>query len=152
MAQSTQQSMQVNNDSQQSSEKLTINVESPRKKPSQNSFDTPSKPSPAHNTIPSPSPIDSAAKLDRDSRTLNLVLESALLCTARRDSATSSIIYLEDITEGFLNSSNVSEAICSRLASNLEILNAISYLCNTYKRLVSKESTASSTIQPEISK
>lgn len=131
--------------------------ESPKKKQQRDSYDTPAKATLGSNSLNSSfsSPMDPTAKIDRDARSLNLILESALLCTLRRDSTTDNTIYLGDYIESngnLLNSTNISEVVCSRLTSSSDRLSAMIYLTNSYKRLVAKETAAPTQIQAEINK
>jgi hypothetical protein len=81
-------------------------------------------------------------KLDREAIALNLSLENVLQLTLRPEIA-DSLVYLESADQ-LLSPSNLSEHICSRLMLKKDLLNAIWYLTACYKRILSKESSASS--------
>lgn len=117
---------------------------------------TKSEPSPAHASA-TPSKLNSSGTLDpaaaeairaeREQRALNITLESALLVTFRREAATELIHFIgeDNADEGqLLNCNNFSEVVCNRLSDTGDILNAVSYLTGCYKRIMAKESAASS--------
>lgn len=145
------------NDSNKGSVSQDYAGESPKKKQQRDSYDTPSKTSVANNVVNTifSSPMDTNSKLDRDVRSLNLILESSLLSTLRSEAANESVSYVGDYIDcngNMLNSTNISEVICSRLANNVDRQSAITYLCNSYKRLILKETAAPTQIQPEVAK
>ena len=93
--------------------------------------------------------------LDREARTLNLALESSLLMTLRQDyHEDKTIIYMgnEHKVGDLLNTGNISELVCSRLSGRGEILNAVNYLSGCYKRIISKEVSASPKLRDDLVK
>ena len=155
--------MKTNNDNlqkediiKQPSRNINDSETSPKKKQSRNSTDFPSTPSqaPIQKSIqPSPPSSEQASKAIRDARSLNLALESALFMTLRREVAVPPVVYIGDdfMTSGeLLNASNMSDVVCFRLAKNTDILNAVSYLCSTYKRLASKEATVTAAVKEDL--
>ncbi len=87
----------------------------------------------------------SGVKLDREARALNLTLESCLMFTLRPEAATDGVVYLsQDSSVGeLINPSNVSMLIFARLSESSELLNAVNYLAGCYKKLMIKETSAS---------
>lgn len=90
--------------------------------------------------------VDSQLKIDRDARALNISLEQSLMVTLRREAAVGSILFIDlGQTEknSLLNASNIDNVICSRLMDQSELLNAVTYLIQCYKRVQVKETSAS---------
>lgn len=96
-------------------------------------------------------PIKKMQYSDLHSRTLNLALEQIFLVSLRSETG-SGIIYLGQpgSTDGLINSSNISELICTRLTSHTESGGAIGYLGNCYKRIQQKETSVSEKIREEL--
>jgi hypothetical protein len=93
-----------------------------------------------------------ALKQDRDARALNISLEAALLITLRREAAIEPIRFLDYDAEGtgLLTATNISEVLCSRLTDQNE--SAVTYLIGCYKRIVTKETSATAGIVTELAK
>lgn len=93
-----------------------------------------------------------ALRIDRDARALNMSLEYSLQLTFRSEAAVDSIRYVgQEGTSGtLLNSTNISELICSHLTEQNE--SAIAYLTGCYKRIVQKESAASPAVATELAR
>lgn len=90
--------------------------------------------------------VDTQLKIDRDARALNISLEQSLMVTLRREAAVGSILFIDlGQTEksSLLNASNIDNVICSRLMDQSEVLNAVTYLIQCYKRVQIKETSAS---------
>jgi hypothetical protein len=98
-------------------------------------------PSPTNRSAMSPND----AKIDRDARVLNLSLETSLLFTLRAEAAVDGVIFMkqEPPIGDFINTTNLSMLMFSRLSENREMFGAVSYLCGCYKRLVAKEAATS---------
>lgn len=90
--------------------------------------------------------VDAQLKIDRDARALNISLEQSLMVTLRREAAVGSILFIDlGQTEknSLLNASNIDNVICNRLMDQSEVLNAVTYLIQCYKRVQVKETSAS---------
>jgi len=90
--------------------------------------------------------VDAQLKIDRDARALNISLEQSLMVTLRREAAVGSILFIDlGQTEknSLLNASNIDNVICNRLMDQSEVLNAVTYLIQCYKRVQIKETSAS---------
>ena len=93
---------------------------------------------------------------NRNARVLNSALESVFLFTLRSDVAGQinengpKLAYVGsgDDTQ-LLNSSNVADYICTRLAQEEAGNNSVHYLVSCYKRIISRESTILSEVQAE---
>ena len=128
-----------------------------RKSPADVSTSSPQKKMIKSETTSSPAtnktnPLQSPMKLDREARALNIALEFSLQLTLRPEAAVDSIRYIgqDGNSGGLLNSTNISELICSRLTEGTE--NAVHYLTSCYKRIMTKESSVTPGILSELAK
>jgi hypothetical protein len=126
--------------------------------PNENISSTPQKKVSKDLTISSNSSSSKIVRLstmDRDSVALNLNLENCILITLRQEIAQSnpSIRYIGTISSSdLLNSSNISELICTLLSQKSEVLNAVNYLTGSYKRLHAKESAVNDKLKEDLKK
>ena len=90
--------------------------------------------------------------MDKNILQLTLALESVLLSTYRQEALNASIKYFQggNSTNHNLNSTNISEIICTRLSESKEYGGAVTYLTGCFKRLVAKEQSADDKIRPEL--
>lgn len=74
-------------------------------------------------------------------RTLNYILETSLQATLRKNVNDSSLRFVDigDSSIEFLNESNISVVIFSRISGESEILSSVLYLSSCYKRLCDQE-------------
>jgi hypothetical protein len=92
-----------------------------------------------------------APKFDIHAFTLTISLESILQTTFRPEMANSSVKLIGyNGTSTHLNSSNLSEAICTRLCEGTEVGGAVSYLYNCFKRLLAKENGCDDKIRQDL--
>lgn len=99
--------------------------------------------------------LTDSAKHDREARALNISLESALLLTLRPEAAIDKICYVEQLgssKSSLINSSNISELICSYLNEQSDSVSAVHYLVGCYKRILAKEVSSSASIHAELVK
>jgi hypothetical protein len=86
----------------------------------------------------------------RHARALNLAIESIFNITMRKDNSSDNLSYVGNLSssECLLNTTNISEAICSKLSDDnsneLCVGGAVGYLAACYKRLQNKESSSTS--------
>eukprot|EP01038_Epipyxis_sp_PR26KG_P006656 gene6656-9137_t len=104
--------------------------------------------------IPKPQSDESTAtsneiRFDRDARALNLILENCLLVTFRKEAGVAETIkYIgNNSKDELINTNNISDIICGRLADSSDIPNAITYLLSCYKRIQAKELSASDRVR-----
>lgn len=104
------------------------------------SSSNPTSPSPSKISVVSPT-----TKLDREARALNIALEYTLQISLRLTNDNTDLEYFGNKFPSYnlLDSNNISEIICDKLACPLPLGNAISFLVSCYKRLSSKEGTMS---------
>lgn len=116
-----------------------LSLESPNKKVTV--ADSPSKP-----------PLTPTSQ---EARILNLSLENILQVTLRIEAADGMTTFLGDMLDcrgELLSTNNVSEVVCAKLDSKSDILNAISYLVGSYKRLCIKEAASAGNVRADLAR
>jgi hypothetical protein len=77
--------------------------------------------------------------------------------TLRADAAAPGVLFMgsDGRPPEYLNVGNISELICTRLASGdsgTDVINAVSYLSGCYKRILNKESSANAKAKEDLVK
>ena len=93
-------------------------------------------------------------KIDKHALSLTLLLEGILLSTYRQESLNGSIKYFQpgNSTMRHLNSTNISEVICTRLGEGKEYGGAVGYLCGCLKRLIAREPSCEDKMRLDLSR